>query len=85
MILFLVNKKRWIFNENRNAAVVPATTITSSVSSSPSLDINSLAATNITTEMTSDNDLLLTNDPAILERISELEQKAVKALEEMLR
>lgn len=85
MILFLVNKKRWIFNEDRNAALVPAA-ITETASSSPlALDFNNLSAINAETEITTSSDSLLTIDPVELEKITELERKAVKALGDMLR
>lgn len=82
MILFLVNKKRWIFNEERQTAAgfIPAA---NSIVPSSTLEINNLSATNVPTEMTNSSESLLI-DPIEMEKILELELKAVKALKDML-
>lgn len=71
MILFLVNKKRWIFNEERNA--VAAGLVTSAEEAS--------------TTISEANDALpfVVIDPIEAARIAELERKAVESLQSMLR
>lgn len=70
MILFLVNKKRWIFNEERNAVAVGLVTSAETANSGIS---------------EANNELALSVDPIQAARIAELERKAAESLENMLR